>query len=403
MILSACSGRYTLLILLDLSAAFDTVDHERLLNDLSSFGVREGALSVLSSYLRDRYFRVSVGHAVSEQFPLHCGVPQGSVLGPILFIVYTRQLAHVLEAHGVRYHFYADDSQIYLEVDSDNIVDVSERVLALMSDIKVWMLQRRLKLNENKTEITIIKGNMRHSISEDFGALVLGDSMVRPLEVVKNLGVILDSSLKLDKHVSMIVKSCNFQLRNLYAVKRFLNKESLITLVHSLVISKVDYCNSLFIGLSHHVLRKLQSILNRAARLIYSLAPGTPTTGYLIDLHWLPVKARIEFKICLLTFKAVKFGKPKYIADMLLFSQAHGDRSLRSADDPFLLLEPRAVNERGLASHSFSYVAPRLFNKLPVWLKSVNSEDAFKKHLKTFIFSKAYDVTYRTVSDFYVI
>ena len=76
---------------------------------------------------------------------------------------------------------------------------------------------------------------------------------------------------------------------------------------------------------------------------------------------------------------------------------------MRSADDPFLLLEPRAVNERGLASRSFSYVAPRLFNKLPVWLKSVNSEDAFKKHLKTFIFSKAYDVTYRTVSDFYVI
>ena len=225
--------------------------------------------------------------------------------------------------------------------------------------------------------------------------------MVCPLEEVRNLGVILDSSLKFEKHVSMIVKSCNFQLRNLYTVKRFLDRESLITLVHSLVISRVDYCNSLFLGLPHYVLRKLQSILNRAARLIYSLPPGTPTTSYLIDLHWLPVKARIEFKICLMVFKALKFGEPKYIADMLSFSEAHGDRSLRSADDPFLLLEPRAVNEHNLASRSFSYVAPRLFNELPIWLKSADSEDTFKKLLKTFIFSKAYDLDYRTVSDFY--
>ena len=157
----------------------------------------------------------------------------------------------------------------------------------------------------------------------------------------------------------------------------------------------------LFLGLPHYVLRKLHFILNRAVRLIYSLAPGTPTTGYLIVLHQLPVKARIEFKICLLAFKAIKFGEPKYIADMLLFSEARGDRSLRSADDPFLLLEPKAVNERGLASRSFSYVAPHLFNDLPVWLKSVNSEDTFKRLLKTFIFSKAYDLDYRTVSDFY--
>ena len=103
-------------------------------------------------------------------------------------------------------------------------------------------------------------------------------------------------------------------------IKDFVNRKNLVTLVHSLIISKVDYCNSLFIGLPNVILKKVQSVLNRAARLIFNLPQRVPATSSLIELHWLPLKARTEFKICLITFKVLKFNQPSYIRELLSFS-----------------------------------------------------------------------------------
>ena len=103
-------------------------------------------------------------------------------------------------------------------------------------------------------------------------------------------------------------------------IKDFVNRKNLVTLIHSLIVSKVDYCNSLFIGLPNVILKRVQSILNRAARLIFNLPPRVPTTSSLIELHWLPLKVRIGFKICLITLKAVKFKQPSYIRELLFFS-----------------------------------------------------------------------------------
>ena len=157
-----CLGRASLLVLLDLSAAFDTVDHQLLLNDFYISGVRDVALDLLKSYISEREQRIVVGETQSEPTFLHCGVPQGSVLGPLLFTVYTSSLVNVLVAHEVDYHFYADDSQLYIQI--DNIPDAKERLTLLMSDIKIWMARRRLKLNEGKTEIIIVRGNLRNDL-----------------------------------------------------------------------------------------------------------------------------------------------------------------------------------------------------------------------------------------------
>ena len=130
-----------------------------------------------------------------------------------------------------------------------------------------------------------------------------GDTRLVPCESAKNLGVVLDSSLSFRSHIDSIVKTCTFHIRNLYMSKDFVNRKNLVTLVHSLIVSKVDYCNSLFTGLPNVILKKVQSVLNRAARLIFNLPPKVPTTSSLTELHWLPLKARIEFNICLITLK----------------------------------------------------------------------------------------------------
>ena len=165
----------------------------------------------------------------------------------------------------------------------------------------------------------------------------------------------------------------------------------------------MDYCNSLFIGFPNVILKKVQSVLNRAARLIFNLPPRVPTTSSLIELHWLPLKARIEFRICLITFKALKFNHPSYIRDLLSFSSYESTLGLRSADGPYRLHEPRAIGERGFANRSFSYIAPRLYYNLPITVKLIDSLNTFKSHLKTFLFSRAYDQSGLTVQEDYAL
>ena len=165
----------------------------------------------------------------------------------------------------------------------------------------------------------------------------------------------------------------------------------------------MDYCNSLFIGLPNVILKKVQSVLNRAARLIFNLPPRVPTTSSLIELHCLPLKARIEFKICLITFKALKFNQPSYIRELLSFSSHESTLGLRSADDPYRLHEPRAIGERGFDNRSFSYIAPRLYNKLPITIKLIDSLNTFKSHLKAFLFSRAYDQSGLTAQEDYAL
>ena len=182
-----------------------------------------------------------------------------------------------------------------------------------------------------------------------------------------------------------------------------MNRKNLVTLVHSLIVSKVDYCNSLFIGLPNVILKKVQYVLNRAARLIFNSPLRVPTTTSLIELHWLPLKARIKFKMCLITFKAPKFNQPSYIREFLSFSSYESTLGLRSADDPYRLHEPRAIGEKGFANRSFSYIAPRLYNKLSITIKLIDSLNTFKSHLKAFLFSCAYDQSGLTVQEDYAL
>ena len=253
LVTNACCGKASFLVLLDLAAAFDTVDHDVLLADLFSCGISGGAHSLLKSYLTKRFQRTSVGASLSEPVHLQIDVPQGSVLGPILFTLYTSSLATLLEAHNVAYHFCADNTQIYIRIDS--IEDVKEKLSSLIHDIKIWMNGRKLKVNDGKTEIIIVKGNLRSNVVEEFGDLELPCTYLCPSVSARNLGIIFDFSLNFKNHINSVVKTCNYHIRNLYSIRRFLDQDCLITLVRSLTVSRVDYCSSLYLGLLNYLLK----------------------------------------------------------------------------------------------------------------------------------------------------
>ena len=172
-------------------------------------------------------------------------------------------------------------------------------------------------------------------------------------------------------------------------------------LVHNYIMTRLDYCNSLYYELPAYQLKKLQPVFNRAARLIVGISPRERITPVLIDLHWLPIKARIVFKICVLTYIALNTGKPAYLRNKLNKFTTELGVSIRHSHDPHRLNEPRMNKEIG--TRSFKYSAPKLFNSLPRSVKDSGDLKVFKKKLKTFLFNECYDFDTKTITDRYCI
>uniref|UniRef100_A0A8C6VRF7 Reverse transcriptase domain-containing protein n=1 Tax=Nothobranchius furzeri TaxID=105023 RepID=A0A8C6VRF7_NOTFU len=211
------AGSFVLLLLLDLSAAFDTVDHNILLTRLKSFvGVTGTALNWFHSYLSDRSFSIHIGDSSSPFVPLPWGVPQGSILGPLLFSIYILPLGNIIAKHGLHYHIYANDCQIYMALNQlSSITQLSE----CLSEIKTWLASNFLKFNDNKTEAILFKPkhNLHTSAAFDLSPLNLNSC-------VTSLGVKLDVDLSMSAHANATVRSCFFQLCRLARLKPILNR-----------------------------------------------------------------------------------------------------------------------------------------------------------------------------------
>ncbi|XP_050400117.2 RNA-directed DNA polymerase from mobile element jockey [Patella vulgata] len=258
---TADSGCIASLVLLDLSAAFDTIDHTRLLGNLLN---RCGIDGYPLSYLQNRS---QSGTDLSERTSLACGVPQGSVLGPVLFVLYTNQLSDIISNHGFNHHSYADDTQIIGTFSADCYVDFYQRTSACTTQIKSWMTSNMLKLNDDKTEVLFV-GTNKNLSNLDSTTLTIADSDIQALTNVKNLGVMLDSALSMETHVNYICKVCYFHLRAIGNIRHLLTNETAHTLVRSLVFSRLDYCNGVLSGLNQLLMSKLQAVQNTASRII---------------------------------------------------------------------------------------------------------------------------------------
>ena len=281
--LSLSRGEATALVLLDLSAAFDTIDHSTLLSCLLEwFGVGGSALKWFSSNLTERFQSVKIGSTLSDLQKLLFGIPQGSVLGPLLFSLYTSPLSTLIGKHkGIKFHFYADDSQLYVHLSHMNASAAFDKLNRCLHDVKEWMSASKLKLNPDKTEF-ILFGSKKQR--ESFPIDILGNPL-HPTKSVRNLGVWFDSDFSFSKHVQNVCKSCFIQLRDFRNIRQFLTHDAAVSVANTFASSRLDYCNSLFKSLSKFNLHRLQSIQNSAARIVTNSSKYTRITSVLRKLH----------------------------------------------------------------------------------------------------------------------
>ena len=368
----------TIVIFLDLSAAFDTIDPDKLLQIMDEeLGITGNALKWFRSFLTGRTQRVKIHNEYSDCVEVPCGTPQGSVLGPPLFNTNVRSQPKVFQHCKFNTSSFADDSNGRRTFAlSFQFHIVKHEIVECLKLVIEWSHCHFMKINPDKTEILLFYPPELHNEVLIKGVL-FGDQCIRFSEWVKNVGVYLDKNLNMNLHINHVTSHCYKILKDIGSVKKNLEKEHRERLVHSVISSILDYCNCLFLNLSKENLFKLQKVQNAAARIILGRRRRDSARDALRELHWLNIESRVVFKTVLIVFKVLRGACSDNI--QLTYKMFNG------REDDFMLLHTPTFKTK-YGKRIFEYNGSRLWNALPYKMRVEEDIGSFKKDLKTLLF-----------------
>ena len=318
-------------------------------------------------------------------------MPQGSLLGSLLYTLYTKELESIILAHNLSVHFYADDVQLYTcytQSESDKIKKQIERCL---QDIKLWIEKNFLKINAKKTQsITFLSRSLKNSKIDPTMLTINFDSTEIPNCVsAKVLGVLLTSNLSLSSFITKKYQTCMYHLKNLYHIRNCLPHNIRVMLVTNLILSQLDYCNAILANCSSTELKPLKKVLHSSVRFIFNLKRYEHITPYLYRLHFLPVPYRILYKLALLAYKIVYKLAPSYLTTSFhTYTPTTGYQLRIGPGRDLLMLQSCDYNT--VTKNNYSKLV-QTWNALPYSIRFESTQTVFKNKLKTHFFQQAFD------------
>ena len=376
-------GDITGVCALDISKCFDTISHDILLRKLNFYGFGDNVVEWFRSYLCHRGHMVSCNNKCSNVDYVEIGVPQGSVLGPTLFLIYVNDINNNLDSTCC--NLYADDVLIYCS--GKELSDVNSKMQNSLDIMKEWYDNNLLVINSSKSCTMLVTTRQREALlnnSENVQShidLMLNGDHLNYVENCKYLGVEIDKNLSWCTHIQELCKQLNNMVWTLARLRKFLPRTSLIEIYKSIVQPKIDYAITLW-GYSTDInVNKIQRMQNRAIRAIVNNFDFVNYRGIDLvkDLNLFTVRQRRDYFMSLFMFKTIHGLVPNYISNEILMSVDVIERISRNVDENDLYV-PNVFKE--CAKKAFTYTGPKIWNSLPTRLKECTNLDVFKQEAR---------------------
>lgn len=373
------SGKISLLVLLDFSKAFDTINHEIMIAILKHIGLSDNALDIMRSYLGGRSQRVKLGNNVSNSISITSGVPQGSILSPLLFNIYTSQFITCIEYCNM--HMYADDTQIYC---SFFPADLHNALIFMNKDLDaLHKISRKhgLKLNPSKSLVLLFGNQQMCDRVRDQIQLKINGEVLPIVESAKNLGLIMDNTFRYKLHVDKCIKRAYANLRMLFPHRSFLPVSVKLQLCNTLVLSQFNYCCQVYSPCLDQVTSyKIQKVQNACLRFSFGIRKFQHVSHKLFTAKWLNMKNRYVLYQSSLFQKIMLQQLPGYLYNRITYRTDIHNINIRRRD--VISLPPYRLD---IFKRSFSYNIYKLYNSLPFIMKSLPAS-SFKKAYFVYLF-----------------
>ena len=364
---------FNLVVLIDLKKAFDTVDHQILLRKLELYGIKGEAQTLLKSYLTNRNQKCQIKNSFSTERLIKCGVPQGSILGPLFFLLYINDLPQCLNKTKPR--LFADDTN--LTASGDSITDLETAVNSDLENLRKWLIANKLSLNVAKTELLIGSKTMIKKNSDSRLNVFIENKQIKQVSECKTLGVIVDRHLSWKSNSENICKKITAGISAIRRVKPFVDKDTLISIYNAIVRPYFDYCCEVWDVFGESQSKRLKKLQNRAARIILNMSNDVNHSIALRALGWEPLKTERKKAKAKMMYKVLNKMGPKSLANLFSYKCEKTNYNLRDISSGLSLPKPRTNNMK----NSFMYDGAHLWNSIPKEIRESKTLSSFRNKI----------------------